>query len=292
MRFEKPGNSVSIKASTVGVLIGAAAMVGFLFASIVLPPATRRNVVYTPGPDPLDILPEQGKAIAPLNVEAMLAASKELTNTGKSLYALRCVSCHGSEGLGSGPAGTVLTPPPRNFTSENGWKNGFTVAAIFGTLSEGLGGMPSFDYLSAEERFALAHYVQSFGHFAHGPESADAAHSLDRKYKLSQGGFEPNKVSIKVAVERLLAEQKPASLNMPDQAEQSAEAELLHRVIREPQRVALLLSRSAGWQEDAAVLLKIAALGAPANGFSPGVGTLSQREGNLLLSAMRSRLVR
>lgn len=272
------------------VLVCAALMVGVLFGTIILPPATRENIVYNPLPDPLDILPQRGAKIAPLNVAAMLAPSKELAGKGKSIYTLRCASCHGADGLGNGPAGTVLNPPPRNFTSANGWKKGFAISQMFETDTEGLGLMPSFDYLSAEERFAVVQYIQTFQHFAPGPEQENAAARLDEKYKLSQGGFAPNKIPLRTAIARVLAEQKPVTLRMPAASEQGPEAEVLRRVVVEPQRAAVMLARAAGWQNDAELLVKLAALGAPENGFAPAVAALNRKDGDLLLSGLRSRM--
>ena len=39
------------------------------------------------------------------------------TGRGEAIYLKRCVWCHGEEGDGFGPAGELLVPPPRDFTS-------------------------------------------------------------------------------------------------------------------------------------------------------------------------------
>ena len=36
---------------------------------------------------------------------------------GKTIYESRCVECHGASGRGDGPAGSHLSPAPRDFTS-------------------------------------------------------------------------------------------------------------------------------------------------------------------------------
>ncbi len=44
------------------------------------------------------------------------AAPGDVEN-GEKIYMKRCVWCHGEEGEGDGPAGDLLVPPPRDFTS-------------------------------------------------------------------------------------------------------------------------------------------------------------------------------
>jgi mono/diheme cytochrome c family protein len=38
-------------------------------------------------------------------------------SAGRELYGLYCLTCHGSEGKGDGPAAAALNPKPRDFTS-------------------------------------------------------------------------------------------------------------------------------------------------------------------------------
>jgi len=87
----------------------------------------------------------------------------ELVAHGKELYALNCASCHGAGGAGDGAAAAALNPKPRNFTAGDGWKNGRKPSQVFKTLKEGLGGMPAFASLPADDRWALAHFVVSLG---------------------------------------------------------------------------------------------------------------------------------
>jgi caa(3)-type oxidase subunit IV len=100
---------------------------------------------------------------APVDVKRLSQPSPELLAKAQPIYAQQCATCHGPGGKGDGPAAAALTPKPRNFTSAEGWKNGRTVAQIFKTLTEGLPGtpMPPFSGMSAEDRFALVHYVRS-----------------------------------------------------------------------------------------------------------------------------------
>ncbi|MEZ4364356.1 MAG: hypothetical protein R3B48_29545 [Kofleriaceae bacterium] len=43
------------------------------------------------------------------------AAPNPMLAQAKTVYAGRCVPCHGAQGRGDGPAGGALTPKPRNF---------------------------------------------------------------------------------------------------------------------------------------------------------------------------------
>jgi mono/diheme cytochrome c family protein len=93
------------------------------------------------------------------------------------------VTCHGAEGKGDGPAAAALNPKPRNFTDVAGWSNGRKPSKVFGTLTKGLRAMPSFSSLPSADRWAMAHYVGSFG--PNREEDSDA--------DLRAAGVDPNK---------------------------------------------------------------------------------------------------
>ena len=40
----------------------------------------------------------------------------ESINIGQSLFETNCISCHGPQGYGNGPAAVGLSPAPANFT--------------------------------------------------------------------------------------------------------------------------------------------------------------------------------
>jgi caa(3)-type oxidase subunit IV len=131
----------------------------------------------------------------------------ELISHGKELFQTNCISCHGPEGKGNGPAAAALNPPPRNFTADAGWKNGRTVPMVFKTLKEGIPGssMASFATLPADDRWALVHFVLSLGPSKVAtPSAADLA-----KVGVSATGEaekEAPTIPVEFAIERISAE--------------------------------------------------------------------------------------
>lgn len=81
---------------------------------------------------------------------------------GKFVYKNTCAVCHGDKGLGDGPAGLALKPPPRNFV-EGKWKRGGDSISLYTTLQKGLEGtlMVSFKQLPKADRWALVQFVRS-----------------------------------------------------------------------------------------------------------------------------------
>jgi len=278
----------TIKAFSIAGLALIAAALAALFGFIILPASyDTRTLVYRQD-DPLDIQPVRGQPIPPLDVAAALEPSADQLKTGKGLYSTYCATCHGTEGRGNGPAGAGLNPPPRNFAAEEGWKSGRGLSAVFETITNGLGGMPAFDYLTPQERFALAHYVQQFGNFPH-PDRDDAAAYLDSKYRLSAGGQEPNKVSALFAEKRMIAEQRRAKLEL-EAVSSEEQLAVLRRAVADPARVAEFLSNLPDWRGNPDKLLLSAALGAPANGFYPDVARFAPAERSALQQALKTAL--
>ncbi|MDZ7763416.1 MAG: c-type cytochrome [Melioribacteraceae bacterium] len=50
---------------------------------------------------------KKGKELPPVDLDVIQNPSDELINKGAELYEQNCASCHGSEGLGDGPAGAA-----------------------------------------------------------------------------------------------------------------------------------------------------------------------------------------
>jgi mono/diheme cytochrome c family protein len=226
--------------------------------------------------DPTNIAPQPGKTVAPVDLAAALKTTPGALERGRTLFAQTCQACHGAEGRGDGAAGKGLSPPPRDFTNPSGWTRGHSLTAIFRTLTLGVKGtsMVAYDTLSPEDRFALAHAVQSFGAFRHEADTPEAVASLDRDFGLSKGSREPNRVGVPAILDRMAAEFKATEV----QTGRLDQGQLLRSVIWDPARASVALSELKGWREDRGVLVRGISAGAPANGFSSSVATLSEEQ--------------
>ena len=118
-----------------------------------------RGDIYVKG----SILPEGIGASAKSKFKKPWIATPELVAHGKEQFMNQCVTCHGPQGLGNGPASAGLNPKPRNFTSADNWKNGRKPSQIFTTLKTGLNAMPSFATLPTDDRWSLVAYVRTLG---------------------------------------------------------------------------------------------------------------------------------
>jgi len=84
---------------------------------------------------------------------------------GRKLYAQSCLSCHGVDGDGRGPAAIGLEPPPTAFTDKHR-ADERSVFALEQVIEQGLPGtsMASFAALPPHERWSLALYVGAFAY--------------------------------------------------------------------------------------------------------------------------------
>ncbi len=110
------------------------------------------------------------------------AAARPLTAAtaaaGKPLYLRECSGCHGERGNGSGPAAEYVDPRPRDFTKRRfklrTTKSGAapTTADLLRTVQNGIPGtaMPSFAFLSEDERKQIAAYVLKLADLLDEPE--------------------------------------------------------------------------------------------------------------------------
>jgi caa(3)-type oxidase subunit IV len=133
-------------------------------------------------------------------------STPELVAKGKALFAVQCVSCHGVEGRGDGPAASALNPPPRNFTSDEHWKNGRRATMVFKTLKEGLApsAMASYATLPQDDRWALTHFVLSLGPTVAQADSPADFEKVGLNPNLEGGGAaaEAPTIPIELALER------------------------------------------------------------------------------------------
>jgi mono/diheme cytochrome c family protein len=64
-------------------------------------------------------------APAPSAAPASGAAGADARSEALQIFESRCVTCHGPQGAGDGPASAGLTPPPRNF-QDPAWQKSVT----------------------------------------------------------------------------------------------------------------------------------------------------------------------
>jgi mono/diheme cytochrome c family protein len=107
------------------------------------------------------------------------AARAARAERAKKLFLAECSGCHGERGRGDGPAAEILTDPrPRNFAAEP-FKFRSTKGErprredLFETVTNGLPGsfMPSFRFLSEEERWLLVDHVRGLAGIASEEET-------------------------------------------------------------------------------------------------------------------------
>jgi len=275
--------------STLAVVLGALA-IGALFALIIVPGLRNANQPETPTPvspvvgepgwlDPAEFPAERGRVIPPVDPKTLIEPSPALMARGKELFTANCAQCHGETGRGDGPAAGTMSPRPRNFTSPDGWTKGYTLPAVYETVSRGLPGtsMTSFDYLSGRDRMALAHYVQSLGAFTHGTGSPEAVEALLKGFAAA-GEKTPNKIPVSMAMARLEQEFVDARPLAGAPADRGPGAEILRRVIQSPSRAARVLAGSEKWRAGPAELAASILPGVPGNGFSVSVLAMSAEE--------------
>jgi mono/diheme cytochrome c family protein len=116
-------------------------------------------------------------AVAPAAAPNLVSARSRAARAQK-LFVTWCSGCHGERGRGDGPAAAVITPKPRNFTRDK-FKIRSTPTGspptrqdLLATVERGLPGtaMPSFRFLSEDERGLIVDHVRSLAGLDSAPE--------------------------------------------------------------------------------------------------------------------------
>ena len=80
-----------------------------------------------------------------------------------SVYAQKCAGCHGASGKGDGPAGQVMVPPPKPFSTTLKGKSDSWIETVIAKGGPAVGlspAMPAHPGLSGSQVENLAQYIK------------------------------------------------------------------------------------------------------------------------------------
>src|SRR5690606_17147991 len=89
----------------------------------------------------------------PTHAQLIREGDDQSLQRGKQLYDFLYITCHGA------PAQAGTLPASRPFWKEP-FKNGSDPFSIYRTLTDGLGQMPAWTFLTAEQRYDAIHYIR------------------------------------------------------------------------------------------------------------------------------------
>jgi mono/diheme cytochrome c family protein len=101
----------------------------------------------------------QGEWKAPPEAKATKNPVKGIGNAKKTIET-NCVTCHGANGKGDGPAAAALPPPkPADWTSARVASE--TDGELFWKISNGRGAMPPWKHLPEKDRWEVINYIRT-----------------------------------------------------------------------------------------------------------------------------------
>lgn len=133
----------------------------FVYVGFVHPGIDLKEIPEQPTAGPAD-LAQNAVAFDPSKIEKPWVSTDELVAYGKKTFATNCAACHGTGGMGDGPAAAGLVPKPRNLV-KGGWKQGGDTVSLYKTVQGGIPGssMVGFNSLPKMDRWALVHFIRS-----------------------------------------------------------------------------------------------------------------------------------
>jgi len=101
----------------------------------------------------------QGEWKAPADAKAVKNPFKSVGSAKKNIET-NCVTCHGPNGKGDGPAAAALPPPkPADWTSAKLASE--SDGELFWKISNGRGAMPPWKHLPDKDRWEIVNYIRT-----------------------------------------------------------------------------------------------------------------------------------
>jgi len=238
----------------------------------------------------------KASTVPPIDIQTVMEPNAALLESGKNLYIINCVACHGEDGQGSGPGAVALNPPPRDFSNPEGWKNVQSLAGVYASLQEGIPGtgMISYDFLTAEDKFALAHYIRT--EFITNPptDTPDELAALDQLYNISAGTDIPAQIPVASAIQIVVDEnitrvEKVKNALTQIQNSSSDGAKLFSKVTNDEFLSISGLVIEEDWKDENS-FKELLIRNLNHNGFNSQIYSLTNNEWSLLFSLLKNNI--
>ncbi|MCB0411767.1 MAG: c-type cytochrome [Bdellovibrionales bacterium] len=134
----------------------------FFVYIVAIHPGIDLKEVPEEGVVPQELAKENAGPVDISGIEKPWVPDEKIVAHGAAIFKQNCAVCHGDGGMGDGPAGKGLVPPPRNLVKGE-WKKGGKSMDLYHTVSEGLPGtsMAAFGHLPAVDRWSLVQFIRS-----------------------------------------------------------------------------------------------------------------------------------
>jgi hypothetical protein len=249
-----------------------------------------QNLIKSNYTDSLDVnvnVPVKKGGIMPaIDLSIITDPTGNIIEQGKTLFSTNCASCHGNEGRGNGVAAAALNPPPRDFYSVEGWKNGRDFNGMYRTLQEGIagGGMIAYDFLSVEDRIAIIHYIRSLTDFPEITEESVA--QLDQNWELSKGVVSPNNITLEMAESFISSEANDLPFDVKtviqniESSDDKDAVNLFNKITSDKEKAVRLFGRDFAGKENPDIFINSIIVYPNQNGFKASVSLLTSEQLN------------